>query len=146
MKFEKILKNIQDRYKRNKDFKSYRCSPDIKLSRIYGYNSDCEVIETEAQVIRLINQLFQKGFSPEQLKKVIDSRGLKNRSHKKFTISELLAIGTKPIYCGYFLSPNNKLPIKSNHYSEIISVSEYLRALEQLKKMKINVKIPKFPS
>lgn len=82
-------------------------------SKIYGYkytNNELKIIPNEAEVIKLIYDLYEQGFGFRRIANILDNKGLKTREGKRFGKTTLHNILTNEKYTGV----NNRLKYEMN--------------------------------
>jgi hypothetical protein len=97
--------------------RKWRASPELRLSRLYGYrltpNGTAEIVPDEAEIIRLVIKMFAAGRSVAEVKAELDKRGRRNRSRKRFAAGEVMGL-VRWIY-----SSQIKGPLGLNRRSEV---------------------------
>ena len=114
----------------------YRNSGEVKFPRIYAYRqtpNGVEVVPDEAKVVRIVLGLLVMGKTPDEIKRDLDKRGIRNRSANRFTTDEIKAI-PKPVYAGMILAKSGKL-VQSNQYEALVSIEILKKAQRAVKKV-----------
>lgn len=119
----------------------------------YGYKAiieenRLEIIESEANVVKYIFELYLNGNGARKIREILTSEGYKNRKGKEFTENMILYIIQNPKYCGinvrnrYMkddifnqtsqveLSEDQWLKMKNERIDEIISEEDFHKAQE----------------
>ena len=130
MRFRDIIGGIQSRRKdativrrTQREFRKYRNSGRIKFPRLYGYlqtPSGIQIVEEEARVIRIVLGLLAMGKDVDEVKGVLDKRGIRNRSGNLFSMREITEM-PKPAYAGMIKTESGGRWVKSEHYKPIVS-------------------------
>lgn len=141
MKFRDLTKHFQSRWKEasvarktQRAVDRYRSSGEVKFPRIYSYrqtSDGIEVVQDEAKVVRIVLGLLVMGKTPDEIKKDLDKRGIRNRSGNRFTTDEIKAMA-KPVYAGLILAKSGRL-VQSKHYEPIVSVEILKKARKAVK-------------
>lgn len=82
-------------------------------SKIYGYvysNNELKIIPNEAEVVKLIYDLYEQGYGFRRIANILDEKGLKTREGKRFAKTTLHNILTNEKYTGV----NNRLKYEMN--------------------------------
>ncbi len=141
MNFKKVIDDIKKSYNKHKTkskIKKYHSSGDIIYSRLYGYrriNDKIVIDEKEAKIINLVFSLFIQNKTPQQIKMILDSKNIRNRSGNRWTTREIIKL-IRPVFAGYIHTKSGKL-IPSKHYEPIITLKEYELAKKSLKSMNL---------
>jgi hypothetical protein len=143
VKLRDITKHFQSRWKdasvahkTQKAVNRYRNSGEVKYPRIYGYRQTpggVEVVQDEAKVVRIVLGFLVMGKTPEEIKKDLDRRGVRNRSGNRFTEDEISKFA-KPVYSGMVAAKNGRL-VQSRYYEPIVSVEILKKAQKALKRV-----------
>ena len=143
MKFKDLLGGFQDRVKKvsverktQRAVSRYRNSGEVKYPRIYAYRqtpNGVEIVQDEAKVVRIVLGFLVMGKTPDEIKKDLDGRGVRNRSGNRFTTEEIKAM-PKPVYAGLIMSKSGKL-VQSKHYEPIVSREIWQKAQRAVKKV-----------
>ncbi len=143
MVFKKVIGDIKKTYYKHKTkskIKKYQSSGDIIYSRIFGYrriNDKIVIDEKEAKTIRLVFSLFIQNKTPEQIKIVLDSKNLRNRSLNLFTTREIIKV-IRPVFAGYIHIKSGGF-IRLKHYESIVSLNDYRKAIKVIQKQGIQL-------
>jgi hypothetical protein len=140
--FNKVLLRLQNRFRTAIQSalrllsRANRNSPTQKVySRLYGYQRNPQgkivQIESEIKTISLIFYLLGLGLSPTKVKLQLDALGIRNRSGKPFSNTEIKNM-VRPIYTGRIKNVLG-VYVRSKVYSPIVSRKTLKRALENLK-------------
>lgn len=137
MLFKKAIDSIKKKYFKHKTAsktRKYQNSSDVIYSRLYGYrrNNDgrIEVVEKEAEVVRLVFQLLGQFKTPLQVKKILDLKDIRNRSKNRWTTQQLIGL-VRPVFAGKIETKNGRL-IDSTFYKSIIPLEDYKSAKKAL--------------
>lgn len=141
MDFKKVLGDIRKKAetrqvarKTKKNSDAYRNSPNLRLSRLYGYrlseDDSNQIVEEEAEVIRAVMIAFSLGRTADEIKEELDRKDIRTRSRNKWTKFQIENL-IRPIYTGYILARGGKR-LRSNVYSPIVPWTTYEAAKREL--------------
>lgn len=125
----------QGKESRKKGTRAYYNSGVVYLSRVFGYqlvDGRYEPDERYAPAIRTIFDLLTAGKTLPETKAILDEMKARDSSNNRYSISRIIAIAGRPIYCGYLLQRGRL--VKVDNLTPIVTLDEFRVAEKYLKR------------
>lgn len=119
---------------RKKGIRAYYNSGEVYLSRVFGYRLvEGHYIPDDryAGHIRTIYSLLAAGKTLPEIKTALDEMKARDSSNNRYSISRIIAIAERPIYCGYLLQRGRLVAVKN--LKALVSLDTWKQAQKTVK-------------
>lgn len=143
MNFSKALSDLTagarrafNKNKARKAFDKYAHSPEMRLSKIYGYRTVHgreKIVPEEKKVIVLVYQRLAEGRSSWAIKAELDEKGMHTRWGNRWTSAQIISL-LRPTMAGLVEKKRGGY-VTSKIYPPIVSTELYFKALKMARKL-----------